>query len=40
MAAWLQGADQSGSLESFFNPPLPPEEREVAALEGWIVGVV
>ena len=40
VAAWLQRADQSGSLGSFFNPPLTPEEREVATVEGWILGAV
>ena len=40
MAASLQRADQSGSLESHFNPLPMPEEREVAAVEGWILGVV
>ncbi len=28
-----------GSLESYFNPPLTPDEREVAKIEGWILGV-
>src|ERR1017187_6969092 len=36
----LQRADRNGSLESHFNPPLTPEERETAAVEGWILGVV
>jgi hypothetical protein len=40
VAAWLQRADQNGSLGNYFNPPLTPEEREVAAVEGWILGVV
>jgi hypothetical protein len=40
VAAWLQRADLNGSLGSYFNPPLTPEEREVAAVEGWILGVV
>jgi hypothetical protein len=40
VAAWLQRVDRSGSLEGFFNPPLTPEEREVADVEGWILGVV
>jgi hypothetical protein len=40
VAAWLQRADRNGSLESYFNPPLTPEEREVAVVEGWILGVV
>lgn len=39
-AAWLQRADRTGSLGTFFNPPLTPEEREVATIEGWILGVV
>jgi hypothetical protein len=39
-AAWLQRADLSGSLGSYFNPPLTPEEREVAAIEKWILGVI
>jgi len=39
-AAWLQRADLNGSLESYFNPPLTPDEREVAKIEGWILGVV
>jgi hypothetical protein len=38
VAAWLQRADQSASLGSYFNPPLTPEEREVANVEGWILG--
>ena len=39
-AACLQRADGEGSLKGFFNPPLTPEEREVADAEGWILGVV
>ncbi len=39
-AAWLQRADRNGSLGAFFHPPLIPDEREVAAIEGWILGVV
>lgn len=38
-AAWLQRADQNGPLESYWNPPLTPEEREVADVEGWILEV-
>jgi hypothetical protein len=40
VAAWLQRADQSGLLESYFNLPLTLEEREVAAVEGWSLRVV
>ncbi len=39
VAAWLQRADRNDSLGSYFNPPLTPEERGVAAAEGWILGV-
>ena len=34
VAAWLQRADQNGSLGSFFNPPLTPEERDIADVVG------
>jgi hypothetical protein len=39
-AAWLQRADRDGSLRSYLNPPLMPEVRDIAAVEGWILGVV
>jgi hypothetical protein len=39
-AEWLQRADQSGSLGTFLNPPLTLRERDVAAVEGWIYGIV
>ena len=39
VAAWLQRADQSGSVVGYFNTPLTPEEREVASVEGEIFGV-
>ena len=40
VAVWLQRADQDGSLGSYWNPPLTTEEQEIAAVEGWILGVV
>ena len=40
VSAWLQRADQSGSLGSYFNPPLTEEERKIADVEGWILGVI
>ena len=40
VAAWLQWVDQNGSLDGYFNPPLTPEERGVAAVKGWILGVL
>ena len=39
-AAWLQRADRRGSLNTFLRPTLTPDEREVARIEGWILGVV
>jgi phosphatidylglycerophosphatase A len=39
VAAWLQRADQGGSLKGFLNLQLTPEERGVAAVQGWILGV-
>lgn len=38
-AAWLQWADRSGSLNGFLNPALTAEERGIATIEGWILGV-
>jgi hypothetical protein len=40
VAAWLQRADLNGSFGRYLNPPLTMEERGVAAVEGWILGVV
>jgi hypothetical protein len=39
-SSWLQRADLDGSLAMFLQPPLTPKERELAAIEGWILGVV
>jgi hypothetical protein len=39
-AAWLRRADLNGSLATFLNPPLEPQERLVAEIEGWILGMV
>lgn len=36
---WLKEMDSMGELERFFTPPLNQAEREVANLEGWILGV-
>jgi hypothetical protein len=38
-AAWLQRADRDGSLSGFLNPNLTQEERGIASIEGWILGV-
>lgn len=40
VAAWLRRADLNGSLPRFFDPPLESQERTVAQIEGWILGVV
>ncbi len=40
VAAWMRRIDLNGSLPQFFNPSLEPEERKMAELEGWILGVV
>jgi hypothetical protein len=40
VAAWLRRADLNGSLPNFFRPPLEPQERKMAEVEGWILGVV
>ncbi len=40
VAAWLQRADKNGSLERFFNPALESQERTIAQVEGWILGVL
>jgi hypothetical protein len=39
-AAWMQRADRTGSLDGFLNPSLTAEERGIAKIEGWILGVV
>lgn len=37
-AAWLARADRDGTLAGFLKPDLPPAERTVAQVEGWILG--
>ncbi|MEI6197014.1 MAG: hypothetical protein WCS42_22085 [Verrucomicrobiota bacterium] len=39
VAAWLQRADRDGSLARCFQPSLEPQERTLAQVEGWILGV-
>ncbi|MCW5766567.1 MAG: hypothetical protein KIT68_11405 [Phycisphaeraceae bacterium] len=36
---WLRRADVDGGLTEFLNPHLSPEDRETAAVEGWIMGL-
>jgi hypothetical protein len=39
VATWLRQADQDGRLKAAFMPNLTPEERALAQVEGWILGV-
>jgi hypothetical protein len=39
VAAWMRRADLDGSLPGFLDPGLAPAEREVARIEGWILGI-
>ncbi len=39
IAAWMQATDQRGVIEAFLNPPLASHERDIAAVEGWILGI-
>ena len=40
LTALLQRADMNSSLVRYLFPPLNPQERVVAEVEGWILGVV
>ncbi len=37
---WVRRTDNEGRLPSFFNPPLREDERAIAQVEGWILGVM
>jgi hypothetical protein len=39
VAAWMREFDHRGALARYLDPPLTPEERRQATLEGWILGV-
>jgi len=39
VAQWLKDMDTAGHLPTFFNPPLTDAQRQIARLEGWILGV-
>jgi hypothetical protein len=39
IAARLRLADADGNLAAFFDPRLAPDERTVARIEGWILGI-
>ncbi len=36
---WLQEVDLTGELDRYLEPALSDEEREIADLEGWVLGV-
>ena len=38
--AWLRRSDRDEWVQRCFNPPLEPEERTTAEIEGWILGVL
>lgn len=40
VAAWMRQADGDGSLTRYLNPPLDANEKNIAEIEGWILGVV
>jgi hypothetical protein len=40
IAAWLRRADTDTSLASFLNPNLEEQERKIAEIEGWILGIM
>jgi len=40
VARWLQQAVRNDALDHFLHPDLKPEERVIAEIEGWILGVL
>ncbi|WP_221032745.1 hypothetical protein [Actomonas aquatica] len=38
-ASWMQEIDLYGEMNEWFNPPLGAHDREIADLEGWILGL-
>ena len=38
-AEWMRRADCDGSLGRFLCPEIEPNERKMAEIEGWILGV-
>ena len=40
IAEWMRGKGRSGRLRGFFTPSLTPQERTVAQVEGWILGLM
>jgi hypothetical protein len=40
VAEWLRTRDAAGLLDAYFKPGLLPAEREAAAVEGWVLGIL
>lgn len=40
VAAWFRRADLNGSISQFLHPALDTQERKIAGIEGWILGVM
>lgn len=40
IAEWMRQTNLKGKLAEFFKPGLTPEDRAVASIEGWILGVM
>jgi hypothetical protein len=40
IARWMQGVDGDGSLDTFLDPRMEPDERKKGEIEGWILGVL
>jgi hypothetical protein len=38
-ARWMRETDAASKLETYFHPQLSPEDRSLAELEGWILGI-
>jgi hypothetical protein len=36
----MRRADLDGSLAGFLSPPLTAEDRAIAQIEGWILGIL
>jgi hypothetical protein len=39
VARWLMETHRNGFVERYLHPPLTEDEREIARLEGWILGI-
>jgi hypothetical protein len=40
IASWLQQVDDDGRLSQYLEPSLRPEDKAIAEVEGWILGVL